>query len=212
MNDFQLSLLLQQDRFGIARVRAFGLVVSCVLVVSIAAAQTGTSGTAPSFDSVHQALGRYFATLKDYKHGDLLSQSRVADALAKVTDATGWDVPGRQAIVDRALPDNSFLVGQCSTPAGRAFMRNVSKYSGSYSRLDRLSTISGGQQFIKDLIARKGGSEMIEYLATTRGGHELGKMMSGVQQGVDLNKPTGRIYTAGDLLVELKRAYRETSQ
>jgi hypothetical protein len=188
-------------------VRAACIVFGVLAIGSLAAAQSSQPPQRPGFDVVTKALADYFASLKDYKPGDLVSQSRVDAALSHVTDATGWKVPDRKAIVDRALADKSFVVTQLATSSGRPFMRNIAKYPGSYSRLDRLSTISGGQQFIKDIIAKKGGSDMIEYLATTRGGRELGTMMAGVQQGVDLNKPTGRIYTADDLLAALKLAY-----
>ncbi len=193
-------------------VRAACLFIGVLAFSSLAAAQSSPPPQKPDFEVVAKALADYFASLKDYKSGDLVSQSLVDAALSHVTDTTGWTVPDQKAIVDRALPDKSFIVAQLATPSGRPFMRNIAKYPGSYSRLDRLSTISGGQQFIKDLISKKGGSDMIEYLATTRGGRELGTMMAGVQQGVDLNKPTGRIYTADDLQTALKQAYGKTSQ
>lgn len=169
----------------------------------IAVAQSNQQNNAPSDAEVSQALDQYFASIRDYKPGDLVSQSRVAAALDHVRDVTGWEAPDQDAIKKRALADNSFIVTQLSTANGRTFMRNIAKYPGTYARLDRLSTISGGQQFIKDLISKKGGSDMIEYLATTQGGHKLGAMMAGVQHGVDLNKPTGRIYTAEDLKAAL---------
>jgi hypothetical protein len=200
------------DRSARHLVRAFGLLTIFLFVIMASAtAQTSQSIKLPSFDLVTKALTQYFALL-NYKVGDLVSQSHVADAIAHVTGATGWEVPDRKAIAQRALADNSFLVVQLSTPEGRSFMRTIAKYPGAYSRLDQLSTVSGGQKVVKELMAEKGGSQMIEYLATTRGGHELGKMMAGAQHGVDLNKPTGRIYTADDLLVELKRIYAHTKK
>jgi hypothetical protein len=47
---------------------------------------------------------------------------------------------------------------------------------------------------------------MIQYLATTKGGKNMGGMMAQARGGVDLNKPTGRIYTAEDLVAALKTA------
>jgi hypothetical protein len=195
-------------------VRAVCVLTGLVLTSVPAAAQSSSAATQPakrpSFHLVAQATAQYFATLQDYKTGDLISQSQVAAALAHIAGATGWDVPDGKALIERALADNSFLVAQFSTASGRPFMRKIARYPGSYSRLDRLSSISGGQQSIKDIMSKKGGSDMIEYMATTRGGRELGAMMAGAQQGVDLNKPTGRIYTADDLLNELKRVYAKT--
>ena len=54
---------------------------------------------------------------------------------------------------------------------------------------------------------QKGGDEFIEYLATTNSGRNLGQMMAGTKRGTNLNKPTGRIYTADDLLAVLKKSY-----
>jgi hypothetical protein len=48
---------------------------------------------------------------------------------------------------------------------------------------------------------------MITYMATTPGGKNLGAMMAGTPQGTDLNKPTGRLYTADDLLALVKKLY-----
>jgi hypothetical protein len=199
------------DRASRRLVRATCALASVLLIASTAGAQTAAPAKQPSFEAVTKSLTDYFASLRDYRAGDLVSQSIVADALAHVTDKTGWNVPDQKEIVGLALADNSFLVTQLSTPAGRKFMRSLDKYGGSYPRLDRLSTISGGQQFIKDMTTRKDGYIMIEYLATTKGGHELGKMMTGVQHGVDLNKPTGRIYTADQLLAALQKSYGKTS-
>jgi hypothetical protein len=37
-------------------------------------------------------------------------------------------------------------------------------------------------------------------------------MLAGAQQGVDLNKPTGRIYTANDLVAALHREFKQQTQ
>ena len=105
------------------------------------------------------------------------------------------------------MPDNSFLVGELATPDGKEFMRKISQSPGTYSRLDRLSQLSQGQQFVTQLVGDEGGDDLITYLATTNGGHNLGQMMAGTPNGTDLNLPTGRIYTADDLLGVLKKAY-----
>jgi hypothetical protein len=89
-------------------------------------------------------------------------------------------------------------------------MRRVGGQPGGYSRLDRLSTIAGGQQLIRDLIRQKDGDQFIAYLATTSGGHHLGSMAANTRNGVNLNKPTGRIYTTDDLLVALKASYERS--
>jgi hypothetical protein len=160
----------------------------------------------PKLPMVVQAVEAYFASLPDYQPGDLVEQSQVAGALDAV-ELVGWEVPQRKQIVDLALADSDWLVRELSTKKGKRFMRKVAKHKGGYLRLDRLSSIADGKAAIRVLIKDPGGDEMIEYMDTTSGGFELGRMMADAKSGVDLNKPTGRIYTADDLVSVLQVLY-----
>lgn len=178
-----------------------GVILSVSLAAEVASAQR------PATDKsvmASVALEEHFASLPDYQPGDLVTRSQVAEALAKVADA-GADVPNAEQILAASVPDNSFLARELSTPAGRKFMRKVARHPGAYSRLDRLSSISRGQTVVRDLIRSSEGDKFIEYLATTRGGRKLGSTLAGARQGTDLNEPTGRIYTADDLLAALEQ-------
>jgi hypothetical protein len=157
---------------------------------------------------VAQLVDSYFAKLPDYRAGDLISQSQIVAVIRRI-DAAGGEVKDARAIVERALPDSSFLIRELSSPAGKKFMREVGKQQGAYSRLDRLSTISGGQKIVRDLVREPGGDKLIDYLATTKGGSNLGHTLGGARGGVDLNEPTGRIYTTADLLAALDGAVRK---
>jgi hypothetical protein len=205
----QLSYLppLQNRRhFASMRVRAAAAGMLLLAVRSAIGDEPAVLPARPDFAVVTHAVGGYFASLPDYRAGDLVSRSHVAAALAGV-EVVGWKVPNVDEIVQRALPDNSFLVMQFATPAGHRFMRKIAQDPGAYAQLDRLSSISRGQMQVRELIRWKGGDEMIRYLTTTKGGRHLGRQMADAGQGVDLNKPTGRIYTADDLVSELKRAW-----
>jgi hypothetical protein len=160
----------------------------------------------PDFPAVAGAALAYFNALPGYQPGDLVSQSQVEGALEAVA-ATGWDVPNGPAIVELALGDNSFLVTELSKPKGKKFMRKVARHKGGYQRLDGLSRIANGKDAVRILIRDPGGDKMIEYMATTEGGHELGNMMGGAKHGVNLNKPSGRIYTADELVGVLEIVY-----
>jgi hypothetical protein len=179
-------------------------VVLILFATSLAAADAPAAR--PEFAKVAQAVADYFRAQPDQLETDLVNQHQVRAALAAVA-AAGWQVPGQEKIAGRALADNSFLVRELSTPDGKKFMRKLAQHSGTYSRLDRLSTLQNGQETIHSLIQKKGGEDLVTYLATTSGGNNLGRMMSGTKGGVDLNKPTDRIYTADDLLAALKQAY-----
>jgi hypothetical protein len=170
------------------------------------------AGDLPEFKAIDAALKTHFASQADFLPGDLLFQSQITQAMDAVA-AAGWDVSDadRKAIVDRALANDSFLAKELSSPTGRKFMRRIARHPGTYSRLDQLSTIAGGQQLIRDLIRQKDGDKLIEYLATTQGGQNLGRMAGNSRHGVNLNKPTGRIYTADDLFSALKTAHDRQS-
>lgn len=184
---------------------AWFAVISCLLTVTSARGED-----LPAFTAVSQAALGYFQSLPDYQPGDLINSSQVAGALDAVAQV-GWEVPEYKEIVKLALPSNAWLVRELSTKKGKSFMRKVGKFQGGYPRLDRLSTIADGKQAIHILIKDPGGDEMIEYLDTTKGGHKLGAMMSSAQNGVDLSKPTGRIYTADDLVAVLKDVYAQVA-
>jgi hypothetical protein len=183
--------------------------VCLAMPLYLAATASAMPPAKPDFDKVSQTVIGYFQSQPDHQRGDLISQRDVKAALVQVS-AIGWDVPGQEKIVNRVLADSSFLIRQLSTPDGRKFMRKLSGQPGTYTRLDRLSTISNGQDTIRTLIRDPGGQDLIIYMATTSGGKTLGKMMAGAQNGVDLNKPTGRIYTADQLIEELKKVYDST--
>jgi hypothetical protein len=154
---------------------------------------------------IQRTVDAFFATLPDYRAGDIISRSQIEKAIGAVEGAHG-KVKGADAIVEKGLADNSFLIRELSSTTGKKFMRKVGRHVGAYARLDRLSSISGGQKVVRDLIRQPGGDELLTYMTTTKGGHKLGRQMAGVQRGADLNKPTGRIYTAEELIAEFERS------
>jgi hypothetical protein len=162
----------------------------------------------PEFVLVLQIVQQHFASLVGYQAGDLLTRSQVEPLLQQLQDA-GWDFPERAEITELVLPDDSFLARQFGTPAGRAFMRKIARHPGAYSQVDRLSSVSGGERIVRDLVRQRGGEKFVEYLTTTKGGRNLGNTLSHARRGVDLNKPTGRIYTANDLLDRLRLIYEQ---
>jgi hypothetical protein len=191
---------------GLVRVARKSLVLAAIVGAFFAPIAAASAANVPKFDKVVAAMTDYFKSQPDYQAGDLLNQSQAAGALAAIASA-GWEVPNAKKIVSLALADNSFLVTQLATPNGKRFMRKIAKTPGTYSRLDRLSKISNGQSTVKTLIRDPGGDTMLAYMATTPGGKNLGAMMAGTPDGTNLNKPTGRIYTADDLLAVVKQMY-----
>ena len=160
---------------------------------------------APDDRAVAKVVDEFFASQPGYEKGDLITRSQIETVVAKLI-SHGVKISDPSSIVKLGLADDSFLVRELSTPNGKRFMRKIAPRSGAFSHLDRLSTIPRGQSLIHDLMVTKDGDKMIEYLATTKGGKNMGGMMAQARGGVDLNKPTGRIYTADDLVAALKDA------
>jgi hypothetical protein len=160
----------------------------------------------PSLAAVKTIVEQTLGKDRDYRPGDLLSQGRVAPVLAQLK-AAGWDVPQGRELLSRIPADNEFLVRALSTKKGVAFMRTVSTMSEGYDRVDRLSRLPNGQQLVEKLITGPDGYKLIGYLTESRGGRELGSMLGQTVQGVDFDRPTGRIYTAKQLLDVLERLY-----
>ncbi len=187
-----------------------------VLTIALAVYMTGISASAqrttnaPNDSAVAQKVESYFATLDGYEKGDLITRSQIEKAIAKLA-SSGMKLPDAGAVVKLGLADDSFLVRELSTADGRRFMRRLAKYPGAFSHLDRLSTIPRGQTLVRQLVREPGGEKLIEYLATTKGGQNMGDMMAQARGGVDLNKPTGRIYTADDLINVLKKAIAKSA-
>jgi hypothetical protein len=200
-----------KDNASSQPVRAAMLILLIVLIgdggaTNGQAAATAPTGTDPrDVNVVRRAVASYFEALPAHQPGDLISRTQIGGALASVKDS-GWEVPDVEQIVQLGLSDNSFLVRRLSTPAGRKFMRKIAAHPGAYSRLDRLSSLARGQRLVNDLIRQKGGDELIAYLSSTKQGRQLGRQLSATPFG-NLNEPTGRIYTADDLLAALKQLW-----
>jgi hypothetical protein len=182
------------------------LLISAALAIYMADFVVAAPRPQPQDDrAVAKVVDEFFASQPGFQKGDLITRSQVEKVVAKLV-SDGVKISDPASVVKRGLADDSFLVREFSTPNGKRFMRKIAPRSGAYSHLDRLSTIPRGQSVIRDLMRTKDGDKMIEYLATTKGGKNMGDMMAQVRGGVDLNKPTGRIYTAEDLVTALKDA------
>jgi hypothetical protein len=219
---FQITPVMDQFKHYPVRACSIGAVLRYALVcgwfvsasVPIATAdsmQAAQQKAQAQFNLVIQTVQDHFASVTDYQPRDLITQSQVEKVLEQLGDA-GVEIRDRERISQLAVPDDSFLAKQFSTPAGRAFMRKIARHPGAYSQVDRLSTIPRGQRIVRDLIHQRGGDQFVEYLTTTKGGRNLGGMLAGAHHGVDLNKPTGRIYTVNDLVAELRRVLTQSNQ
>ena len=196
-----------------AFVRRLGIVG--LLVGSFAAAGAyearGAKRSLPEFTAVRAAVDKYFATLRNYRPGDLISQSDWL-TVAKELDRLGWKPSDAAQIRDAVLPDKSFLIQQSRSQEGRAFMRQIAQLPQGYDRLEHLSRLPYGEASITRLIDGPDGYKLLDYMTTAPGGRELGKMLSVDEGGANFNKPTGRIYTVDALLQQLEQSYTNDSR
>ena len=184
------------------------MMVTVTLVLGGGTVVAGDAESMPAFAVVNNAWQRHFAVTEEFKKGDLITRDQVKPLLAEI-ESLGWNIADRQDILSRALSAKEFLVTELrGSKKGLAFMRAVSGLPHAYDRLDHLVRIPRGKQTVHDLIHKVGGAELIQYLTTTEGGKSLGKMLAETPNGRDFNKPTGRIYTADQLLDQLEASYK----
>jgi hypothetical protein len=182
-------------------------VIRSILLVVLAAIGGAVAGRAdarpiPEFSEVQQAVVRYFEARQDYRAGDLITREAAGPLLGQLRQL-GLPLPDEKQILESIPAEGSLLAKQLATPAGRSFMRQVSRYPDAYDRLDRLGRLPRGEQTIRDLIRGPDGYKMLQYMTTTSGGREMGKMLSNSPGASDFNASTGRIYTVDGLLDRL---------
>jgi hypothetical protein len=161
----------------------------------------------PTFAQVESIVSKELRRLPKYRSGDILSQDQVEPIFARLKNA-GWPIRDSQSILNRVLPDGSFLVRSLRTKKGLAFAQQMARIPNGYDRLDHLSKLSTGRETIDHLIKTPKGYELIEYMATTSGGKKLGRILKRTPNGADFNRQTGRIYTERQLLTVLEQLYK----
>ncbi len=195
---------------------AYLLAFSCVLTIAtlVPAAETKktekkSAAELPKWDQLERAASAALRSREDYHPGDILARSEAQACFAKLA-ALGWEPAEAQELAAAVPGDDEFIVKRLrgkNNKDGQRFMRHVAKYPEGYDRLDRMIRLPRGETITADLIHNPGGYQMVEYLATAQGGIEMGKMLSETPKGKNFNQPTGRIYTAEQLIARLKKSY-----
>ncbi len=172
-------------------------------------AQAGPAGAA----RVAAVVEDYFATLPGYRSGDLIARSNAAEILRRLADA-GWRPHNPRQILDDVLPDNHFVVNLLRTPQGQRFMRRVSGFDLIYDRLDRVAQVAGGPRMLEAIVRLPDGERYAHAKRQLPDGvpdflELLPKNANGKVRTIrDYDRPTGRIYTADDLLARLRQEPR----
>jgi hypothetical protein len=168
----------------------------------------------PPFETVQQRVRASLEEDREYRPFDILAQSQVAEIFSHLRES-GWPVPDEAAVLERVLSDEHTLVRTMRTAAGRRFLSKVSGRDLIYDRLDRVAGVSGGPELLRDLVKLPDGER---YARPRPGGgipdlrDLLPKNASGKTRTIPhYDEPTGKIYTAADLLEELRKQYDEES-
>jgi len=166
-----------------------------------------SAGPLPDFPAVAAVVRSHLASLPDFQTNDLLARSDVEGVWDKLA-AAGWQVADRREIVQDVLPDSHLLVAQFRTRQGKVLMRKIASKPLVYDRLDRVSEVAGGPQLIRQLPRLPDGELAIGHLEDL-----LPKIGSPDKRAVkDFDKPTGKIYTAAQLLDRLQTSRQKAKQ
>jgi hypothetical protein len=182
-----------------------------LLLLGVANTAVGAAEKLPSWAVVERTVAEQLATIPQYRNGDLLSQSQVAPIFAQLAER-GWVVADHAKILASVLADDDYLVEQLRTPAGVKFMRKIATFPQAYDEIDQLSQLPGGQLMVKDFLRfahsdrtfiNKQGPSPAMYARLVPD-----EKRQGVPTPKDLEKPTGRVYTAAQLVARLQQSYR----
>jgi len=183
-----------------------GLILTRLSTDSVAADQL------PSFATLQRVVAQRLAARAP---GDLISQGDVAPVFQDF-ERLGWAVADRKDINDKLLADSDPVVAALRSRRGVKFMRQVSGYRLIYDRLDRIARESGGTRLIQDLIKLPNAARYAK-AKPPRGVPEMHEFLPKGQSGrtrkvTDYTKPTGKLYTADDLLKRLRKSYDRAVQ
>ncbi|OHB79540.1 MAG: hypothetical protein A2W31_07255 [Planctomycetes bacterium RBG_16_64_10] len=178
------------------------------LVVLLPGRAWGQAGAQPlpEFATVRALVLRALVALPERQPGDIIARSEVEPIFDQLR-LMGWAVHERKHILHQTPGDTDFVLQQLRTDPGRRFMRRIAKYPSAYDRLCRLAALPGGRRLVVDLIQEPGGDRFIEYLTKSKGGKNLTQMLKDIPNAANFDQPTGKLFTAEQLIDQLQASY-----
>jgi hypothetical protein len=158
-------------------------------------------------EAIRLAVGGSFARESGYQPGDFITRKQVERALDQVEKRA----PGalkredRDRLVKSTIDDRSFLAEQLRSPQSKPFMRKVAALPGGFDLLDRMGQMSQGRSTVSRLAAGPDGYKLLEYMLKSKGGSELERMLAKDPGNAEFGKPTGKIYTAEQLIGAIEK-------
>ncbi len=154
---------------------------------------------------VEKFVTKFFSNVPGYEEGDLITKSQ-AEALLKLMSKQGWVLKSddREAIMERVLDDNSFMIQQLTSPRGRKFLNRIRNLPGGIDRVERIAEMPKGKRDVNALIYKvPDGHKWIEALTVPKNGVRLNQNFKRSAHGSKMYKETNRIYFATQLIQEL---------
>jgi hypothetical protein len=156
-------------------------------------------------EKIEKFVTKFFLNIPGFKEGDLITKTQV-DSLLKHMSKQGWVVKPaeREAIIDRVLDDNSFMVQQLTTAKGRSFLNRIRNLPNGIDRVERIAEMPKGKRDVQALIYRvPDGHKWIEALTVPKNGVRLNQNFNRSAHGSKMYEETDRLYFAHQLIEEL---------
>jgi hypothetical protein len=182
------------------------LSVACALI-SPPAPAAAASKKGDKFEAVRIAVAESFANEPGYQPGDFVTRKQIAKALDRVEQAVKGSLKreDRDKLEKAAVDDRGFLAEQLRDPQTKPFMRRVATLPGGFDLLDRMGQMNQGRSTVTRLARGPDGYKLLEYMLQSKGGAELERMLAKGPGNSEVGKPTGKIYTAEQLIAALEK-------
>jgi hypothetical protein len=189
-----------------AFVATFGAVVGAAHALNAAA----PAKQAEVMEAVRSTVAESFAREPGYRPGDFVTRKQVEHALdhVEVKNKGAIKREDRDQLLKASVDDRSFLAEQLRTPQSKPFMRRVGALPGGFDLLDRMGKMPQGRSTVTRLVRGPDGYKLLEYMLESKGGAELERMLAKDPGNADIAKPTGKIYTAEQLLGAIEKLMR----
>lgn len=156
---------------------------------------------------VEKYVTEFFLNAPGYQDGDLISKTQV-ETLLKQMNKQGWVVKpeDREAIMERVLDDNSFMVKQLTTAKGRSFLNQIRSLPNGIDRVERIAEMPKGKRDVHALIHQvPDGHKWIQQLTVPKAGIRLNQNFKRSAHGSKMYKETNRLYFADQLIEQLAK-------
>lgn len=94
-----------------------------------------------SQDDVATVIKAYFQKQQSYRSGDLVTTKHVKP-IVQLLGRKGWQVPAQDKLLARVIQSGSFLDQTFSTPEGKKFFREISRYPGGVDRVEHRGIVN----------------------------------------------------------------------